>query len=64
MGTTSNTIQDVLDILTGRKKPTATVETTVNIGFDQSSMINLAITVLVAGTILIFISIGANKLIK
>lgn len=62
--TTGTAIQDVLDVLTGRKKPTASVETTVNIGLDQASMINLAITVLVAGTILIFISIGANKLVK
>lgn len=61
---TSNPFQDILDILTGRKKPTASVETTVNIALDQSSMLNLAITALVAGTILIFIGIGANKLIK
>lgn len=66
MGTTStgNVLQDILDILAGRKKPTASVETTVNIGLDQTSMLNLAITILVAGTILIFVSIGANKLVN
>lgn len=60
----SNPIQDVLDILTGRKKPTASVETTVNIAFDQDSMVKLALVALLAGTALIFISIGANKLVK
>ena len=61
---TSNPIQDLLDILTGRKKPTASVETTVNIQFDQDSMVKLALVALLAGTALIFISIGANKLVK
>ncbi|OJW76303.1 hypothetical protein [Spirosoma sp. 48-14] len=60
----SSVFQDILDILTGRKKPTAEVETTVNIGLDQTSMLNLAITALVAGTLLILISIGLNKVIK
>ncbi|WP_080056721.1 hypothetical protein [Spirosoma aerolatum] len=60
----TNVFTDIIDILTGRKKPTASVETTVNIGLDQSSMINLAATALIAGTLLILISIGLNKLIK
>ena len=58
------TIQDILDILTGRKKASASVDTTINIGLDQSSMLYLGLTILLAGTILIFINIGANKLVK
>jgi len=61
---TGNTIQDIINVLTGKVKPTAQVETTVNIAFDQDSMLKLALVALAAGTILIFISIGANKLIK
>lgn len=64
METNTNLGKDILDILTGRVKPTASVETTVNIGLEQGTMLNLALTVLVAGTILIFISIWANKLVN
>ena len=61
---TGGTFQDILDILTGRKKPTASVETTVNIGVDPSAMVNLALTVLLAGTVLIVINIYAQKFLK